>query len=119
MRIYIYLSILTIFCSSCAGKQKTDETSSSQALTTIQPVAPENNDEETILKKIADAAVGKSIQSGSGTFVVTNSYFAASGRECKSIEIVTADNRTVFKTVCDYDGTWGFAPDVLPNTTNQ
>ncbi|MBN2714691.1 MAG: hypothetical protein JXX14_02480 [Deltaproteobacteria bacterium] len=81
---------------------------------------PQNSSEKELLQKIPSAKAGKSFKIGGATFLVTNAYFAASGRECKSVQITNPETPdSVLKIACNFDGTWGYAPDVFPKSTLQ
>ena len=69
---------------------------------------------------MANAKLKKPFTVGDASVLVTNEYFAASGRECRSIEI-TRPNQQIAenKIVCNFDGTWGYTLDVLPSSFQQ
>lgn len=112
----LILSILLLGCSAAHD----EPTSTSHKLNAVAAASPQSDIEKDVISKIPTAKDDKPVTVGSASFVVTESYFAASGKECKAVEISTPKNKsTVSRTVCNYDGTWGYSPDVLPTASNQ
>jgi len=112
----LVLACITISCSGAHGKN----TSTGYDLTHNTAVSPQNESEKIILSKIAATPAGVLTQAGNASFIITSNYFAASGRACKSIEITdTANAPASPRTVCEFEGQWGFAPEVLPTTNIQ
>ena len=121
MKTYLLplLAALSFLFLSC-GAAQSEPYSSDSVLTQTTAVRPQNTSEKKILEKVPEAAVGQKITAGKYSVVVTNAYFAASGRECKSLLIEQATSKqSALKTVCEFEGNWGYAPDVIPVASGQ
>ena len=113
------LFALIFLLSSCGAAQSENHPSES-VLSQGTTVLPQNSSEKMILEKVPKAAVGKNITAGKYSFIVTGEYFAASGRVCKSLEIKQpASKQAELKTVCDFEGQWGYTPAVVPTIAGQ
>lgn len=115
MKLAVLFLPLFLLLSACAGSTNSSETSL-EKLSSPNRVAPKNDDEKQILVQVATAVPGRPVKLKTSIFVVTSVYFAASGRECKTIDVSQPNtNDSIRKTACSFSGSWGYIPDVFPS----
>ena len=96
---------------ACGSAQPTAET---KRLQEPGVVKPKNDTEQQVLQAAALLKTGQSDKNGTITVTVVKSYFAASGRQCKSIQVSEGALQSIRdRIICQFDNDWGFAPDVL------
>lgn len=119
LRFSLLISGVLFFILSCGTTSNNAEAGNALSSGNTA-ITPANETEKAILQKIASAQQGKAIAAGSSSFTVLNEYFAASGRVCKSVSIVQTSTQIAdTKTICNFNGSWGYTPDVLPPVANR
>lgn len=113
--------ILIMLSFSSCGARNTASTSADGIIASQIAIQPQNEVEKVVLAKVPTVQAGTQINVGKYSFVVTNEYFAASGHECKSIEFLSGEHSSPshLKTVCEFDGKWGYTQEVLAPSLNE
>ena len=121
-RLVLICFLLLPVCvlTACGAKQGSKNSIGNQ-LTSQSAVLPQNNSEKIVLEKVAAAKVGTSIKTGKYSILIRDEYFAASGRVCRAVEITPSakPSTPTFKTVCLFDGKWGYTQEVFPKKLSQ
>lgn len=78
-------------------------------------VAPETQGERELLARMGQVPANEPVTFGGQTFVVDEPYFAASGRQCRSVTVrpTPEAERVEVKLACEDDTAWVFVPDVF------
>jgi len=77
-------------------------------------VPPADSDENNILTQMDKLKIGQSVTLGGRTVSVASEYQAASGRQCRVIDIAIDPGQATRRLVCRIDDAWSYAPEVFP-----
>ena len=111
----VWLSLCLLSVTGCATSMRNSsldkETPRRQTL--VQSVS--DPIESTILERIPDMHSGKQGMAHAVSFTVLRSYMAASGRQCKSIRITTANSLSSGRerVACEGTENWFFSKDLF------
>ena len=113
---FILLLLAACTIMGCGSSQPdSDATSLYNDAKSPGVVEPKDDTERQILDAVAQMAIGDSKSIGKHKVTVRDSYFAASGRECKAIVIGGTSDES-HRLVCKINDSWQFAPNVYPGS---
>jgi hypothetical protein len=103
---FIFILFLFTSCKSPKG--------SNPVISEPKHYLPTTDQERELLSAASKLNLGEETKINSGKINIYDSYFAASGRQCKSFSFHEAKtNQTSLRLICQFDGTWHFVPNIL------